>query len=427
MKIKFGVILLCVCSLLEAKQQVLKIDDLVEIALTHSPDINIRKLDFQSAQARTKFAEGFYLPRLDAQANGGKQYSSFKEQDDIDVLVGSLGASQLLYDFGKTAGKVSASTQESLALEAQMQQTISDKIFLVKQSYYEILKAKGIIDVQVKNLKLQKQQLYRAQKYLQSGIKTIIDVSDAEVQVEQAKLALNNARYSLELQYAKLEEAIGIVPYEGNYQLYSKKLDMKNMSKHLPRVSTPLKKLEMYAYQHRYVLGASEYFVSSASSNVGVAQGDYYPTVSLAGNYSQQRVNENAFALTPEHQGQVTVNMQWNLFSGYQTDASVQEAKIGVLKASSQVNSVKLSVKREVLESHIALRQSKDSVVLSQSITNASMKKFEQAQKRYENELSDYVELQDAQQGYIEALSDLVNAYYDYFIAMAQLDHAIGK
>ena len=91
------------------------------------------------------------------------------------------------------------------------------------------------------------------------------------------------------------------------------------------------------------------------------------------------------------------------------------------------MKTVKLSVKREVLESHIAMRQGKDNVSLSESISKASFKKFEQAQKRYENELSDYVELQDAQQGYIESLSNLVNAYYDYFIALAELDHSVGK
>jgi len=52
---------------------------------------------------------------------------------------------------------------------------------------------------------------------------------------------------------------------------------------------------------------------------------------------------------------------------------------------------------------------------------------LDQAQKRYENDLSDYIELQDAQQGYIESLSSLVTAYYDYYIALAQLDHAIGR
>jgi len=429
MKMKSLFLSLLVCTSIEAKAHVLTIDEMVQMSLTHSPDIDIGRLDFKAAQERIKFAEGSYLPRLDVGVSGGKQYSKLKHQNssNIDVLSGTLGASQLLYDFGKTAGRVHGSTQEALALEAQMQQIISDKIFLVKQSYYDILKTKSIIEVQVKNVTLQKQQLRRAQKYLEAGIKTIIDVSDAQVQLEQAQLDLKNAQYDLELKRAALEEVLGYVPYEGNYVVYSKTLNMKNLSQTLPSMHTSLRQLELYAYKHRYILSSSEYYVRGAQSNVDASRGEYYPTLSLNGNYEAQHIDSEALAIIPERQGQITVNMSWNIFSGYQTDASVQEAKIGVLKAASQVQSITLSVKRDVLESHISVRQSRDNVVLSESISKASLKKFDQAQKRYANELSDYVELQDAQQGYIQSLSDLVNAYYDYFIAMAKLDHAIGK
>ena len=167
--------------------------------------------------------------------------------------------------------------------------------------------------------------------------------------------------------------------------------------------------------------------MKGAQANVDVSKSDYYPVLSLQGSYTAQEVDNSMLASTPKEQGQVTVNMRWNLFSGYQTDASVQEAKIGLLKAHAQVDTIKLSIKREVLEAHITVRQSKDNVKLTEKIAAASLQKFTQAQKRYENELSDYVELQDAQQGYIKSLSDVVNSYYDYFIAMAKLDHAIGK
>ena len=414
---------------IEAKQEVLHIDNLIEIALKHSPDIDSSRLDFEGAKARTNIAQGYYLPRLDLNVNGGKQWSKLKHQSQgiIDVLTGGLGASQLLYDFGKTAGRITESEYEALAIEAQMQQVISDKIFLVKQNYYDILKTKSIIDVQHKNVELQKKQLHRAQKYLESGIKTIIDVSDAKVQVEQAQLDLKNVQYELELQRAKLEETLGYVPYNGAYILYSQKLSLPNLSQKLPLLKTSLSQLESFAYKHRYILQSSEHTVKGAQSNVSVNKADYYPTLSLEGNYALQHVDNEVLAITPERQGQIGINMTWNLFSGYQTDASVQEAKIGVLKAASQVQSVTLSIKREVLESHIVVRRSKDNVRLSESISKASLQKFTQAQKRYENELSDYVELQDAQQGYIQSLSNLVNTYYDYFIAMAQLDHAIGK
>ncbi len=429
MKIKYILLGVLLCVQLDAKVETLKIDDIVEMSLKHSPDIEIQRLDFKGAKERTKFAKGGYLPRVDMSLATGQQYSKLKNQSstNMDVLRGGLGASVLLYDFGKTAGKVQSSRQESLALEAQMQQSISDKIFLLKQIYYDILKTKSIINVQKKNVKLQKQQLYRAEKYLASGIKTIIDVSDSKVRVEQAKLELKNAKYSLELKRATLEEEIGFVPYKGKYVLYSQTLPDTGLSVSLPAMKTSLSKLEQYAYKHRYLLSASRHYVHRAKSKVKGARGEYYPTLSLSGNYEAQEVDNTLLALTPEHQGEITINMSWNIFSGYQSDATMEEAKLGVLKASSQVQDIRLAVKREVLESHILLRQSKDNVFLSESISHVSYQKFEQAEKRYANELSDYIELQDAQQGYISSLSDLVNAYYDYFIAMAKLDHAIGK
>jgi len=429
MKMKYGLVTLLLLTVLDAKPHILNIDKLVEIALQHSPDIDSSRLDFEGAKQRTKAAEGFYLPRLDLHVDGGKQWTKIQDQPqgNIDILTGTLGASQLLYDFGQTAGRVAGSKEEALAYEAQMQQVISDKIFLVKESYYNILKTKSIIEVQHKNVKLQKQQLHRAKKYLQSGIKTIIDVSDAQVRVEQAQLDLKNAHYELELGRATLEQTIGYTPYNGDYTLYSKKLKMPHLSQHLPLVRTSLAQLESFAYAHRYALSSSEHIIRGARSNVKTFEGEYYPTLSLNGNYGLNHVDNDALALTPERQGQIAVNMSWNLFSGYQTDASVQESKIGVLKASSEFQNVKLAIKKQVLASHIIVRRSKDNVELSENITKASLKKFDQAQKRYENELSDYVELQEAQQGYIQSLSDLVNAYYDYFIAIAQLDHAVGR
>jgi outer membrane protein len=416
-------------SLVSASPHTLTLNEVITLTLKHSPDIDSSRFDFEAAIQRTRSAEGFYLPSVDLSANAGKQHSTFQNNSaHTDLLVGTLGASQLLYDFGKTRGLVGSTKEDTLVYKAQMEQIISDKIYAVKKAYYDILKAKSIIDVQRKNVKLQKQQLHRAQKYLLSGIKTIIDVSDAQVQVEQAKLDLENAKYDLELQRATLEETMGYVPYNGAYTLYSKKLPLPNLSHRLPSMNSSLGKLESFAYTHRYAMQSTIHSIRGAQSNVESSKGDYLPTLSVGANYTAQHVENGVVGLmVPKRQGQIVVQMNWNLFSGYQTDAKVQEAKIAVMKASSQQQAAKLAIKRQVVDSYIGVRRSKKNVNLSESIAKASFKKFNQAQKRYENDLSDYVELQDAQQGYIQSLSDLVTAYYDYFIAMAQLDHAIGR
>jgi outer membrane protein len=424
-----GVGLLTMTLFVPANSETLTLNKAVEIALEHSPDVDISRFDFEKAIERSKFQQGYYLPRLDLGSTVGKQEMDFTNQGDLsgNTLLGSLSASQLIYDFGKTSGKISAADEESNAFEASMNQFISNKILLVKAGYYDVLKVKSFIRVNKKNIKLQEGQLRRATRYYENGIKTIIDVSDATVRLTQAKLELNNSEYELKLRRAILEQTMGYIPYEGTYSLHERKLDLQNIARDLPRVNTSLTALESFAYDHRYELKSSQYLAKSAKYIVESEKGGYLPTLSLRGDYSAQDVDKDFIATTPKTQWQAGVDLTWNLYAGNQTDASVQEAKISSLRAASQMDDVRLLIKRQVIEASLGVRKSKDAVTLSQSITKASKQKFLQAQKRYENELSDYIELQEAQQGYITSLGDLVNTYYDYYIAMAQLDFAVGK
>ena len=410
-----GIGLFAMTLLVSAKEQVLNVDKVIEIAMEHSPDIDISRFDFEGAKERTKFQEGYYLPRLDLSATAGRADIDYKDQDSLDgtVLLGTLSASQLIYDFGKTSGRISAADEEANAFEARMNQFISSKILDIKTRYYDVLKVRSIIQVAKKNIKLQEGQLRRAQRYYDNGIKTIIDVSDAQVRLTQAKLELNNSEYELKLRRAILEQKMGYVPYNGKYTLYHRKLDLPNVSRHLPIVNTSFTQLEEFAYDHRYELQSSEYLVQSAQFIVESEKGGYLPTLSLSGDYQRQNVDDDFVDVTPEKQWQAGVDMTWNLFAGHQTDASVQEAKISALKASSQADDVRLRIKRQVIETSLGVRRTKDAVILSESIAKASEKKFVQAQKRYENDLSDNIELQEAQQGYIQSLSDLVVSYYD--------------
>jgi outer membrane protein len=409
--------------------QTLSIDGAIKIALKHSPDIKISRFDFEQSKQRNKFQKGYYLPRVDLAASAGKQGMDYKANDDFEgnILLGNLSASQLIYDFGKTRGAILASNEESNAYEASLNQFIAKKILLVKSHYYEVLKVKSFIDVNQKNITLQEAQLKRAQRYYEKGIKTIIDVSDAKVRLDQAKLELNNSEYELKLRRAILEQTMGYVPNQGKYTLRYHTISLPHVTQHLPRINTSMNMLEPHAYENRYELKYYQHLEQRTTHALESQQGSYYPTLAFNGDYTVQDIEGELAGSVPNKQWGATVDLTWNLFSGNQTDANVQEAKIAKLKAASQLDDARLLIKREVLEASLGLQRSYDSVMLSESIAGSSKQKFEQVQKRYENDLADYIELQEAQQGYIRSLADLVNTYYDYYIAIAQLDFAIGR
>ena len=418
------------CSSLLFASHTLSMDDAIAIALSHSPDINRSVLDIESSKERSRYQKGYYMPRLDLKAIGGKSNLTFSGRDlDGSGIVGTIDASQLLYDFGRTTGEIEASKFDIKSNEAKLKKTVAKKILDVKIRYYNLLKAKSIIDVNEKDIELQKEQLRRAKRYFESGIRTLIDVSDAKVRLMQSKLTLNNSRYDLKLKRVLLEQTLGTAPYDGEYELVYKERNWfeKDIQKALPQREDALQNLIEFAYTHRHEFFVIDYSIAGAKERLRSAKGEYYPALYLKADYSRIQTNENDPSLHLDNRWEAGVVFEWNLFKGFQSDAAVNNRTIEYLRAETKREQLKLKIKREVIASYLEVKRSKDAIALSEEVADASLQKFEQAQKRYEHGLSDYIELQDARQGYIRSLSDLVVAYYDYFIALARLDYAIGK
>ena len=98
-----------------------------------------------------------------------------------------------------------------------------------------------------------------------------------------------------------------------------------------------------------------------------------------------------------------------------------------LLRAQALLESAKLQIREEVDNAFIHLFKSRDALKLSQSLTIAAEEKHIQAKQRYEHGLSDYIELQQSRQEYVDSFAALVVSYYDYFRSLASLDRSIGK
>ena len=404
----------------------LKVDDLVSIALRHSPDIAIGHYNEQSARQNSRAVESARLPQLGLSVHADREYDHYRHSsgEHFDTLEGTLSASQLLYDFGRSRGEIEAAHQGEMSVHAQMQQLISDKIFEVKQRYYDALKAKTLIWVYEKNYKLQKKHLYRAQKYLKAGIKTIIDVTDAKLQMEQARRALTDATYLFRARRTLLEESIGTTPEHGRYKLYMAQSDPKKWQ--LPKHEARLHTLLRYAHEHRPVLLQSEHDILGARAYAKSKSLHYMPRLELYSEAGVKGLDPAGDDLMWRHE-KAGVRMSWSLYSGYRESAEAESARVDVMKAYAYKEQASLAIRREVTEAYLNLQHMRDNFFLNKEIVNQAHSKFRQAQKRYTNDLSDYVELQDARQDYIQSLAGLVNSYYEYFTARAELNRAVGE
>lgn len=440
MKIK-GIVVLSVltASSLFASQSV-TLDKLIRLSIEHSPDIDISRLNVKGAKERIKQAEGDRLPSLNLSAGlsridannpvGTQNFGTVGGKTGGSLASAVLSASQLVYDFGRTKGRVDARTHEYSAIDKEMMLSIQRKVFAVKRDYFGILKSESTIRIQKENVKISKEQLGRAERYFEAGMKTNVDISNAKVILFDAQQSLKRAEYDRKLAITQLLKTVGYVPYRGEFHIAPKKVPMPTPSRHLPRSGVTLPALQNYALGHRYELQQQENLIHSAEAVVKSQEADYYPTITLDAAALKQSLDSDDLGpnlLYPDSSWQMGINAHWNLFEGFKTDSRVQEAKINKLKSLSNREIVKLQIKKEVADAYFLLKQAKDIMQLSEREVKASKLKFNQIQRLYESDLADYLQLQDAQKDYVNAMTSLANAYYDYYIALALVDLSIGK
>ena len=411
-------------------QDIYTVDELILQALNNSPDLKISSAQYKASQSRYDQAFASYLPKIDLLVSGsGLGISDYTDGDNMvtdTLLLGKLSLEQLLYDFGKTGNKIDKLRHDSGSLLNSNEQQISDKKMSVKQAYYEVLRAVALIEVHKENVKLNESQLYRSQKYFDAGIKTKIDVSDAKVELIKSSIDLKKGLYDLKLAYASLDRVVGFVEIDRNYKVYTKKLILIDIYQSLNDYGFTLSDSINFAYKNRYEIKKYLLNTKSAISSSKSTSSEYFPQLSISADYTKQDTDKFESSL-PDDQWQASINLNWNIYQGGTTSASIQEKKIQISMSHAELENSKLSIKKETTQAFINVYKMKDSVKLAQNLLEVSQEKFDQAQKRYEHGLSDYIELQQARQGYIDAKSSLVIDYYNYYDAIAVLDKAIGK
>ncbi len=427
---KISFLISCIAAVALQAQTSYTVDDLILQAMQNAPDLEVSKQNIEAAKSKKRSAYGSYLPNVNLDASAGKiGQNRLLDPDTMandTFILGKLSLSQLLYDFGRTGGNVDSLEYEKNAYSMQNTQKIADKIRDVKSAYYAVLRSIALIDVNKENLKLNEAQLYRAQKYFEAGIRTKIDVSDAKVGVINAKIELNKAEYALKLAYANLDKVIGFEALTNNYTVQAQQLDLDNLYESLIPYDLELLEAIKFAYSHRAVLKEYRELTLAKEAQLRVATSEYYPAFYLNADYTKQKLDEMA-AFVPKNQWQASVNLQWNLYKGGSSKAQEEEKKVQILISQAELKNIKLAIKEETTAAFINVAKSKDAVELSQSLLEVSKEKFDQAQKRYEHGLSDYIELQEARQGYITAKASLVIDYYNYYNSIAILNHAIGR
>ncbi len=393
----------------------LGLNECTGIALKSHPGIAGAAGSLKASSSRTHEARSTYYPQVSAKSSYTREHPlavSGREEATANQFSNILEVSQTLLDFGRTSALVEARSFNEESYHMDLQDVTREIIFNVKKAYFGVLQAKQSRDAYGEEVGQLKLHLDQARRFHEVGLKAKIDVTNAEVNLGQARLNLLNAENGLRLARLGLNNAMG-VPDAPSYDIK----EDSGMQDYVLDLESALKK----GYERRPDLISARSKREAAERSVFLARRDYYPTLTGNAGYGW---SGREYPLDEEWSVGATLNFP--IFSGFNTRYRVEEALADLETAKANEELVRQGVRLEVEQSYTELQSIRERISLAELTLRQAKENRDLAQGRYASGVGSTIEVADAVVLEVNARTALINAKYDYRIAVAGLENAMG-
>jgi len=396
------------------------LDELIDIAMKNSVDIQVAKADIEAKSAGIDYASAGYLPQVSVQGSLAHEDNRIERNN---VAGATASVDQLLYDFGGTTSNIGAAQSAYNASLKQLDSSTNAVVISVKKAYYDILNKNQLINVANEAVKIDELQLEQASEYFKAGVRTRIDVTNAELQLTNSKLDLLKAKFGLKSSNTNLISILG-VNLEKGFSVKKDDTDIALLAKEIVPMQKNTDELIGQGLEKRAEIAVYKANIELSSSQVKSARSEYYPKILLNAAYNEKDSNS---ASLDHREMSAGVYIKWDIFSGFSTEAKVKENLANLTRSKVDLRDIELKITQEIINAYLEVKKSEDSTKMQLLSVDLATQNLSLAQQRYKAGLSDMVELNDAKLGYTKSKGDLVNTYYGYLVAVANLEYVTGE
>lgn len=433
----------------------------IEIALQNNPNISIYQNQKKISKSRVGQAKSDYFPQLGINTGYyGQNNSHSNVSGNDDYYSADISLNQLIFNFGKTSANVNAQKYNLEASEFNEEYQILDTVYNVKSAYYAVLAARANKDIYTENVDINKRQHERTKAFFEEGLKSKIDLVNAEVNLSDSKIELVKAENSYQNSLIKLNNSMYIT-YAPKYSIENtetfnltnrltpvsltniadvkeNKSDDKNPEK-ATVYSLSVQKTDMLkgyvfkpfelslektielAHENRPDIKAFAATLKAKEQALKLAQRQYYPT--LSGKVGYGIKNTDYFFNNGLN---FSAGLEIPITNAMDTKCKIDEAKAELEIAKSNLDLLKKNIYFEVQGAYVDMLQLEKQIPLMEVKVRQALENFELADGRYEVGLGNFIELQDAKVNYNNAQHSYVQAIYDFNVARAKLEKSMG-
>lgn len=435
--------MLLVLSTAQAQQPVqLTLKDALKYALEANQDARKANLDVENSQYQIDEVRSRALPQINGSAtlthNPLLQQSALPNifgpnpNPNETILIafgqkwnanGGISLSQALFDKSVLTGlKAARTTREFYRVNAQL--TEEQIIEQVATNYYQLLVQRqqvGVLDTTIQNTRRVQDVL---QGLLENGLAKKIDVDRVRVNLSNLASQRQQLLNGVTLLENQLKFLMGMpiqtpisIPDVDRDAIRPRAVahgEAANVDNRL--------ELQLLKRQEELLLYQKEAYKS-----------EYYPSLSLSGNYSYQGIGNKVPLFKGQSKGvnwfdvaAVSLNLRVPIFNGFATKARVKQADVSIRKLNEDISKTSLALnlafenaKTQINNSIITLNTQKENVALAEEV-------YFNTQNNYNNGLASLTDLLNAETSLTEANNNYSSALLNYRVAEIQLIKSQG-
>ncbi len=406
-----------------AEVELLNLEKSIEIALANNYGLRAASKNVISAKEGVCEAKTAFYPTLRLES----KYIRLNEPPTIDFMGQSIAMGdeviydakgtlqQLLFTGGKISSAYKLAIHNHEAAKLEFIKVKNELILAVKSAYFGILKAQKFYKVATESVNQVDAHLKMAQNYYNVGMVAKIDVLKADVQLANVKQNLVHAENGVKLAKASFNNLLG--------REQNTPVEVVDILEFTP-LELELDKCINTAHLQRPELKQIDVNLKALEQRIKIAKSQYYPSISMIGNYDYQKGHKPKIEWEKTWSVGVMVNLElWNWGA---TGARVNQAKANLEALEEQKLLLKNRISLEVREAYLNLQEAEKNIGVAKKSIGQAEENFRITKEMYKEGAATSTDVLDAQTLLTQAKTNYYQALYDYNLALARLEKAIG-
>lgn len=434
MKTKY-ILMLCAWPLFSVQaQEAWDLRKCIEYAIEHNLTVKQQEAAREQSAVELNTAQWSRLPNLSGSMSHSFNFGRSLQADNTYQSINTqstginLSTSVPLFTGFQINNNIALSKLNLKAATEDLKKAKDDISIQIASTYLQILFNEELAKVARSQVELSKEMLEQKQAFFNSGKASESELYEAKARVAQDELSAVQAANNYKLALLDLSQLLELTSPD-NFSIVSPQIDSISSS------SLLISPADIYtdAVLSKPSIKAAQYRLEGAQKSVRIAQSAYYPQLSLGAGLSTNyynvsgRENGNFGSQLRDNFSQyIGLSLSIPIFNRFATRNRVRSARIQQNTLGWQLEESKKTLYKEIQQAYYNAVSSEAQYRSSRTADEAAKASFDLMKEKYAYGKANGTEYNEARTIWLKAVSDRLQAKYDFLYRTKILDFYRG-